>query len=247
MIDLPARPPSVDPTGGPRATSRPATPGPSTPTSATCSSRRTARYFAIATSGGGNTGTLCDTAARFETAATGDDVQPTWAAYTGGDSLLSVEVTGTRDLRRRPPALDEQRPTAATSPPPAPCPGRASRALDPRTGVPLAWNPGRNPRGVGAEALLATADRPLRRHGHPLDRQPPLPAGPASRSSRSPAARPALGDQPAPSRRTCTRRRPPQRRPGGRAPATSSSGSTPAAREVPATDGGPHWTADDGT
>ena len=35
-----------------------------------------------------------------------------------------------------------------------PRPGLA--ALDPLTGVPLSWNPGRNPRGHGAEALLAT-------------------------------------------------------------------------------------------
>jgi len=36
-----------------------------------------------------------------------------------------------------------------------PRPGLA--ALDPVNGVPLSWNPGRNPRGHGAEALLATA------------------------------------------------------------------------------------------
>jgi hypothetical protein len=51
-------------------------------------------YFAIVTSGGGNPGTLCDTLSRFETSATGDDVQPTWSAYSGGDSLFSVEITG---------------------------------------------------------------------------------------------------------------------------------------------------------
>jgi hypothetical protein len=31
-------------------------------------------------------------------------------------------------------------------------------ALDPTNGLPLAWNPGRNPRGAGAYALLATSD-----------------------------------------------------------------------------------------
>jgi hypothetical protein len=37
---------------------------------------------------------LCDAAARFPTAATGTDVQPTWVNYAGGDSMYSVQVTG---------------------------------------------------------------------------------------------------------------------------------------------------------
>ena len=51
-------------------------------------------YFVIVATGGGN-GTLCDTAARFETDATGTDIQPTWVDYTGGDTVLSVAITGT--------------------------------------------------------------------------------------------------------------------------------------------------------
>lgn len=35
----------------------------------------------------------CDTAARFETYATGE-VQPTWVNHTGGDSLYAVEIVG---------------------------------------------------------------------------------------------------------------------------------------------------------
>ncbi len=48
----------------------------------------------VAATGGGN-GTLCDTAARFETDATGTDIQPTWVDYAGGDTVLSVAITGT--------------------------------------------------------------------------------------------------------------------------------------------------------
>ncbi len=111
-------------------------------------------YFVVATTGGGNT-TLCDTAARFETAGSGDDVRPTWAAYTGGDSLLSVAVTGHavyvgghQRWMNNPDGNDWNGPGSV------PRPGIA--ALDPATGMPLAWNPGRNPRGAGAYALLAT-------------------------------------------------------------------------------------------
>lgn len=37
---------------------------------------------------------LCDAAARFDTAATGTNVQPTWVNYTGADTLRSVAVAG---------------------------------------------------------------------------------------------------------------------------------------------------------
>jgi WD40 repeat protein len=52
-------------------------------------------YFVIVTTGGPNGSSLCDTAARWETGATGTLLQPTWADWTGGDTLLSVAVTGT--------------------------------------------------------------------------------------------------------------------------------------------------------
>jgi PKD repeat protein len=111
-------------------------------------------YFVVATTGGGNT-TLCDTAARWATNASGDDVQPVWSSYAGGDSLLSVAVTGTvvyvgghQRWMNNPSGNDFAGGGAV------PRPGLA--ALDPATGMPLAWNPGRNPRGAGAYALLAT-------------------------------------------------------------------------------------------
>ena len=111
-------------------------------------------YFVVATTGGGNN-TLCDTAARFETSGSGDDVQPTWVSYAGGDSLLSVAITGTavyvgghQRWMNNPDGNDFAGGGSV------PRPGIA--ALDPATGMPLAWNPGRNPRGAGAYALLAT-------------------------------------------------------------------------------------------
>lgn len=115
-------------------------------------------YFVVVTTGGyyGGSFQACDAAARFETSSTGTDVQPTWVDFTGTDSLYSVAVTGTavyigghQRWLNNPYGQDYAGPGAV------PRPGLA--ALDPVNGVPLSWNPGRNPRGHGAEALLATA------------------------------------------------------------------------------------------
>ena len=114
-------------------------------------------WFSIVATGGPNPGTLCDTAARWEFSDTGADVQPRWIADTGGDTLFSVAITG--------PAvyvgghqrwLNNAGGRDYAAPGSVPRPGLA--ALDPLNGVPLSWNPGRNPRGVGAQALLATPD-----------------------------------------------------------------------------------------
>ncbi len=112
-------------------------------------------YFVVATSGAGYNGTLCDSAARFDVAVTGQTVEPTWVAATGQDSLLSVAVADTavyvgghqKWMNAIQSGADQQAGQV-------PRPGLA--ALDPLSGVPLSWNPGRNPRGVGAEELLAT-------------------------------------------------------------------------------------------
>jgi Ricin-type beta-trefoil lectin domain len=53
-------------------------------------------YFVVATTGYRSAGgaSICDAAARFETGATGTNVQPTWVNYAGGDSLYAVAVSG---------------------------------------------------------------------------------------------------------------------------------------------------------
>jgi PKD repeat protein len=113
-------------------------------------------YFVIGTTGGHNAGTLCDTVARWNSTDTGQDVQPVWIADTGGDTTWSVAATsaavylgGHSRWLNNPNGQDSAGQGAVARP------GLA--ALDPLNGVPLTWNPGRNPRGVGAQALLATS------------------------------------------------------------------------------------------
>ena len=115
-------------------------------------------YFVVATAGGyfGGSFDACDAAARFETSGSGADVHPTWVDFTGGDSLYSLAVTGATvyvggHQRWMNNPFGQDHPSAGA----VPRPGVA--ALDPATGVPISWNPGRSPRGHGAEALLATA------------------------------------------------------------------------------------------
>ena len=50
-------------------------------------------YFVVATTGGPNDGTLCDSASRWEVSSTGLSVQPTWVNSTGGDTLWAAEIT----------------------------------------------------------------------------------------------------------------------------------------------------------
>ena len=106
--------------------------------------------------GAGFDGTLCDTATRWELSATGSGQEPTWADYTGGDSLTAVAVTG-----RAIYVGGHQRWMNNTFARDAEGPGAIPRsglaALDPVNGLPYSWNPGRS-RGRGVFDLIGTPD-----------------------------------------------------------------------------------------
>ena len=119
----------------------------------------TGTYLIIGTTGayagGPGTGTLCDTVSRWETGTTGANQQPTWADYTGGDTTWAVAAAGEAVYAgghfrwfNNPSAADRAGPGAV--------PREGVAALDPRNGLPLSWNPGRD-RGVGVFAFLASA------------------------------------------------------------------------------------------
>jgi hypothetical protein len=114
-------------------------------------------YFVIGTTGGANPGTLCDSIARFEFDATGDDIQPTWTSAAGGDTLWGVEITenavyvgGHQRWMNNSDGRDSNGQASV--------PRAGLSAHDPDSGVPLSWNPGRNPRGEAAYAIHATPD-----------------------------------------------------------------------------------------
>jgi hypothetical protein len=115
------------------------------------------KYFVVVTTGASYAGTLCDSAARWETAASGTGQQPTWINYSGGDTFLStgiseeaVYVGGHFRWANNPLARDQAGPGAVPRP--------SIAALDPASGLPLAWNPGRNPRGYGVTEMLVTPE-----------------------------------------------------------------------------------------
>ncbi|HET7399535.1 MAG TPA: PKD domain-containing protein [Intrasporangium sp.] len=114
-------------------------------------------YFVIGATGGGFKDTLCDAAARFETYASGTDIQPTWVSESGGDTNWAVEITdnvvyvgGHQRWANNPYGKDFAGPGAVARP--------GLEALDPASGRPLQWNPGRNPPGKAVYALLATSE-----------------------------------------------------------------------------------------
>ncbi|UNX55575.1 PKD domain-containing protein [Georgenia sp. TF02-10] len=115
-------------------------------------------YFILSSMGGYGSGppTLCDTISRWETAARGSSLNPTWVNYTGGDSVYAVEAVGDaiyigghHRWVNNPFGRD------------APGEGAVERegigVLDPVNGMPLSWDPGRT-RGRGVFDLLAVRD-----------------------------------------------------------------------------------------
>ena len=111
-------------------------------------------WFVVTATGGGNS-SLCDSATRWDTSASGQDLHPTWISHAGGDTLYGLAVTDEAVFlgghqRWLNNILGNDAPGAGA----VARPGLA--AVDPTTGIPLSWNPGRNPRGSGAYSLLAT-------------------------------------------------------------------------------------------
>ncbi|HYH49556.1 MAG TPA: hypothetical protein VEG38_08415, partial [Acidimicrobiia bacterium] len=117
-------------------------------------------YFVVVTTGGyTRRGPLCDTASRWETAARGSHLQPTWAQYVGGDTLTGVTASGSAVYVSGHPRWFNNYFNDGSASDALPGDGSVERegiaALDPASGLPLPWNP-RRERGHGAEALVTS-------------------------------------------------------------------------------------------
>lgn len=119
-------------------------------------------YLVVTATGGNGTNSdgtrsLCDSASRWPSSASGTNAMPTWVDYTGNDTLWSVAVTGTAIyVGGHQRWLNNSNGSDYAGAGAVPRPGLA--ALDPISGMPLAWNPGRNTRGAGAYALFVNAN-----------------------------------------------------------------------------------------
>ena len=113
-------------------------------------------YFVTVSIGYFYPDSLCDTAARWELDQTGSDIHPTWVDATGGDSLISVAVTGAAVY-----VGGHQRwmnnPYSTGEPGPGAVPRDGIAALDPVNGLPFSWNPGRA-RGNGVFVQYSSSE-----------------------------------------------------------------------------------------
>jgi hypothetical protein len=121
-------------------------------------------YFVVAATGGARTKAnsdgsrgLCDSASRFDPNVNDTDVAPTWVDYTGRDTIwqatataAAVYVGGHERWLNNTKGQDNPQEGAVPRP--------SIAALDPVNGLPLSWNPGRNPRGGGTHAIYLTND-----------------------------------------------------------------------------------------
>jgi beta-propeller uncharacterized protein DUF5122 len=94
---------------------------------------------------------MCDAAARFDTAGTGNH-PPVWVNRTGGNSLFSVAATGAAVyVGGHEQWLDNPQGNKSAGPGAVSRPGIG--AIDPKTGKALSWNPTRE-RGVGVQDMV---------------------------------------------------------------------------------------------
>jgi hypothetical protein len=114
------------------------------------------RWFVVVAKGYTYTGLLCDAATRWELTGNGGGQQPTWVNLTGGDTLLSVAITGAAVY-----VGGHQRwmdnPLGRNSAGPGAVSRNGIAALNPVSGRALSWNPGKS-RGVGVEDIYATPE-----------------------------------------------------------------------------------------